>query len=172
MKAISLFASLLLIAGCTSPIAPRGPVGPQGPRGPEGVVGPEGPRGLPGPAGNPGPKGAMGPEGPAGPPGAPGLKGPQGSPGPSPDSSYAVTSLGSFLRSGPYPTSVTVPCPNGKVLGGGFQFLREDGVETTAEIELTESGPNSTLTGWTATGLARETTAWRVVAHAVCANAL
>lgn len=172
MRRATLIVLALVVAGCTSAIAPQGPVGPPGPTGLEGLPGPEGPRGPPGPAGAPGPKGIAGPQGPVGPSGVLGAKGLAGLPGPSPAAIYALTSLTSFEQSGPYPLSITVPCPNGKVLGGGFQFLGQDGSETGAEIELIESRPNATLTGWTVTGLAWEATPWRIVAHAVCANAL
>lgn len=173
MRRAPFIVPLLLVSlGCVPAIAPQGPVGPPGPRGPEGAPGLEGPRGPAGPAGGQGAKGAAGPAGPAGPPGPPGAPGPQGPPGPSPAPLHAVTQSSSFSRSGPTPVSVTVPCPNGKVLGGGFQFLRQDGAETTAEIELTESAPSPTLTGWTVTGFTWEATPWRLVAHAVCAGAL
>jgi len=161
------------------PPGPQGPAGPTGPQGEQGPPGPQGPQGFAGPIGpiGPiGPQGEIGPIGPAGPMGAIGPQGPEGQLGPKGDkgdkgekgdkgdkgdmgatgaagiSNYekVVVERSVELPYGQY--SVTVPCGNKSLFGGGGGIIGISPVKQYPQVIY--SGPadllvdNQWVDGW------------------------
>jgi hypothetical protein len=118
---------------------PQGEPGPQGPAGNDGAQGPQGEPGPQGPAGNDGaqgPQGEPGPQGPAGNDGADGADGVSG---------YEVVAGDSALIDNSNSSeTMTVGCPDGKVVVGGGHSATNPGV-----IHMNSSGPAADGSSWT-----------------------
>lgn len=103
--------------------------GPGGPRGPKGRNGPAGATGERGPAGALGPVGPVGPAGATGPPGPQGPIGPQG---PRAISGYDIEHVDSVPMNTTVKT-ISLRCPAGVVLGGGFEASSKNVTFTDAQ---------------------------------------
>ncbi len=95
-----------------------------------------GPRGPRGPRGTAGATGAIGATGATGAAGAAGAAGPQGAAG-----SAAITSYVGTVRSTTGYDAITLTCPSGKAISGGFST-------DSALTVLNGSGPTVSGTGW------------------------
>ncbi|HUO71630.1 MAG TPA: hypothetical protein VMU39_12715 [Solirubrobacteraceae bacterium] len=119
------------------------PDGRPGPAGPSGPQGPDGPAGAPGERGPAGPIGPVGPIGPAGPTGPPGPQGPIGPEGPRAISGYDVEHIDSIPMNATAKT-ISLHCPAGVVLGGGFEASSKD-------VTFIDAQPSADHTTWTVT---------------------
>jgi hypothetical protein len=117
---------------------PDGRLGPAGPTGPQGPDGPLGATGQRGPAGAIGPVGTVGPSGPAGPPGP---QGPTGPVGPRAISGYDIEHVDSIPMNAIGKT-ISLHCPTGVVLGGGFEASSKD-------VTFYDAQPSADHTTWT-----------------------
>ncbi len=120
--------------------------------------GPRGPRGLRGSRGLNGPHGPMGAAGVAGPPGLTGRE---------------VISFESPSIVSTGGQTATVGCPAGKIAISGGAEIVSSVPGYAPKVFLTANNVTDAGTGWTAEAyveLSGETTAWKIVAHAVCAS--